>query len=276
VKLAGFAVALPLALAAAGGWDAVARLQPAPDYWNPWQGGHSGLIYLAMLAPAFVVSPGLLQKIYGARDDRAVRLGVGANAIGLAAYAMIPVVLGMIARAQFPDLGAPRLALPTILMHGVPAVVGGIGLAAVFSAELSAADAVLFMLTTSLSQDFYKRFVNPGAADGQVLRVTRITAVVAGALGVIVAIVAEDVIDALSIFYTLMAVGLFVPILAGLFTRRPSRTGALAAIVCGVGIVGGLQLFHRGVAIAGFTPAMLGLLGALVAYVVGAMSSSKI
>ena len=80
----------------------------------------------------------------------------------------------------------------------------------------------------------------------QVLRVTRITAVVAGALGVIVAIVAEDVIDALTIFYTLMAVGLFVPILAGLFSRTPSPAGALAAIVAGVAIVGGLQVFHNG------------------------------
>ena len=50
-----------------------------------------------------------------------------------------------------------------ILMHGLPVAVGTLGLAAVFSAELSAADAVLFMLTTSLSQDLYKRFVNPGA-----------------------------------------------------------------------------------------------------------------
>jgi SSS family solute:Na+ symporter len=275
VKLVGFAVALPLALASVGGWATLARLDPAPDYWNPWHGGHSGLIYLAMLGPAFVVSPGLLQKIYGARDDRAVRLGVGANALGLALYAMVPVVMGMIARVQFPHLEAPRLALPTILMHGVPAAVGGIGLAAVFSAELSAADAVLFMLTTSLSQDFYKRFVNPTSSDGQILRVTRITAVVAGALGVIVAIVAEDVIDALSIFYTLMSVGLFVPILAGLFARRPSRAGALAAIVCGVGIVGGLQLFHGGAGIAGFTPAMLGLIAALAAYVVGAMLSRR-
>jgi SSS family solute:Na+ symporter len=266
VKLAGFALALPLALAAAGGWDAVRAMQPTADYWNLWQGGRSGLIYLAMLGPAFVVSPGLLQKIYGARDDRAVRLGVGANALGLALYAMVPIVMGMITRLRFPDLESPQLALPTLLLQGVPAIVGGIGLAAVFSAELSAADAVLFMLTTSLSQDFYKRFVNPAASDGQVLRITRITAVIAGALGVLVAIIAEDVVDALSIFYTLMAVGLFVPILAGLFTRRASPSGALAAIVTGVLIVGGLQIATGGARIEGFTPAMLGLLGAFVAY----------
>ena len=58
---------------------ACSALQPTPDYWNLWHGGQSGLIYLAMLGPAFVVSPGLLQKIYGARDDRAVRIGVGAQ-----------------------------------------------------------------------------------------------------------------------------------------------------------------------------------------------------
>jgi len=275
VKIIGFAIALPLALSAAGGWSAVSALQPTPDYWNLWQGGRSGLIYLAMLGPAFVVSPGLLQKIYGARDDRAVRLGVGANALGLALYAMVPVIIGMIARVRFPDLEAPRLALPMILMNGVPAVVGAIGLAAVFSAELSAADAVLFMLTTSLSQDFYRRFRNPTATDAEILRVTRITAVIAGVLGVLVGIVAEDVVDALSIFYTLMSVGLFVPILAGLFPRRPSTTGALAAITAGVLIVGGLQIFNHGGAVGGFTPAMIGLIAAAAAYAAGSLAAQS-
>lgn len=267
VKLVGFAVALPLALAAVGGWPALRAMQPTPDYWNLWHGGGSGLVYLAMLGPAFVVSPGLLQKIYGARDDRAVRIGVGLNALGLTLYAMVPVVMGMIARLQFPDLAAPKDALPTLLLHGVPTIVGAIGLAAVFSAELSAADAVLFMLTTSLSQDFYKRFVKPTATDAEVLRITRLTAIVAGALGVVVAILAKDVVDALSIFYTLMAVGLFVPILAGLFTRNPRPTAALAAIVCGVVVVVAVRFGIGADGFRGWTPAMLGLVTAFAAYV---------
>src|SRR6476620_9388260 len=81
VKLIGFALALPLALAAVGGWPALRAMHPTTDYWNLWHGGRSGLVYLAMLGPAFVVSPSLLQKIYGARDDRAVRIGVGLNAL---------------------------------------------------------------------------------------------------------------------------------------------------------------------------------------------------
>lgn len=268
VKLVGFAIALPLALSGVGGWATIAAMQPTPTYWNPWSSGQSGLVLLAVLGPAFIVSPGLLQKIYGARDDRAVRLGVGLNALALAFYAMVPVVLGMIARVRFPDLEVPQLALPMILLHGVPAVVGGIGLAAVFSAELSSADAVLFMLTTSLSQDFYKRFLNREATEPEMLRVTRLTAVVAGILGIGVALAAESVITALTIFYTLMAVGLFVPIISGLFIRRAGSTEAMAAIVTGVGTVVVRQFIYGGAKLYGFTPAMAGLTVAVVVFAV--------
>ncbi len=271
VKLVGFAIAIPFALQASGGWEAIRALQPTADYWNPWQGGASGLVYLAMLGPAFVVSPGLLQKVYGARDDRAVRIGVGLNAFALIAYAGVPVLLGIMARAQFPDLAQSELALPTLLVSGVPPAVGALGLAAVFSAELSAADAVLFILTTSLSQDFYKRFRNPDATDAQMLRVTRMTAVLAGTMGVGIALVAAGVVSALSIFYTIMGVSLFVPILAGLYSNRASSADALSAIIAGIAIVGGWRLFYDGRTMAGITPAIGGLAAAILAFIVSSL-----
>src|SRR5690606_3100819 len=132
----------------------------------------------------------------------------------------------------------------------------------------SSADAVLFSLTTSLSQDFYKRFVNPQASDAQLLRVTRMTAVLGGTAGVAIALVAAGVVSALRIFYTIMGVSLFVPIIAGLYSRRTTSIDALAAIVAGIGIVGGWRIFHGGAAIAGVTPAMGGLAGAIVSFLV--------
>lgn len=267
VKLVGFAIALPFALSLAGGWSSLHAFTPVESFWNPWTGGSSGIVYLAMLGPAFVISPGLLQKVYGARDDRAVRIGVGLNAVALILYAAVPVLLGMIARFKFPGLAEPELALPTLLVQGMPAAVGALGLAAVFSAELSAADAVLFILTTSLAQDFYKRFRNPSASDSELLRVTRITSVIAGFSGVLIALVAADVISALSIFYTIMGVSLFVPILAGLQFRWATSTDALAAIIAGIAVVGGWRLLFGGAAVSGITPAMGGLVAAVVAFV---------
>lgn len=267
VKIIGLGIALPFALSAAGGWDAIGALQPTETYWGFLRGGASGWVYIAMLAPAFVVSPGLLQKVYGARDAHAVRWGVGLNAVGLFLYAIVPVVMGMIARARFPDLASHELALPTLLMQGVPPAIGSLGLAAVFSAEISAADAVLFMLTTSVARDLYARFIQPSADESRQLLVARVTAVGLGAVAVVLAMAAESVIAALSIFYTLMGVGLFVPMLAGLFVPRATTAGALAATLSGIAAVLAVQtLGHPGP--SWMTPAIWGLLVSVVAMAV--------
>jgi SSS family solute:Na+ symporter len=269
VKLAGFAIALPLAWSWAGGWTAIRAVRADdPAYWTFVRADAPGLMYLALLVPAFIVSPGLLQKIFGARDDRAVRVGVGLNALGLFLYAGVPALLGIIARLRFPALTDPNLALPMVLMYGVPPLVGALGLAAVFSAEISAADAVLFMLTTSLSQDLYKRFINPSADEDRVLRVARWTTIVSGALGVALAIVLADVIESLTIFYTLLGVSLFVPILAGLYVPRTTSAAALASISAGVAGMVIVHLLTGGTGWGPITPALGGLLAATGAWVI--------
>jgi SSS family solute:Na+ symporter len=218
------------------------------------------------------VSPGLLQKIYGARDDRAVRIGVGMNALGLLLYAAVPPLMGMIARARFPSLPNHELALPMILMYGVPPIIGGLGLAAVFSAEISAADAGLFMLTTSLSQDLYKRFLNPAADDRRVLAVTRGAAICCGAIAVALAIVSPTIIGVIGIFYGLLGVSLFVPVLAGLYIRRAGTPEALASIACGITTMMAVQLTTGAAGVFGLTPALAGLAAASVGFLIAFIS----
>jgi solute:Na+ symporter, SSS family len=265
VLLVGFAVALPLALGVVGGFGTLRAAAPTADFWTFWQGGGSGWIYLAMLAPSFFVSPGLVQKVYGARDDRTVRLGVGLNALCLMLFAFMPTLLGMIARVLHPALENRELALPTLLATDLPPLVGSLGLAALFSAEVSTADAILFMLSTSLSQDLYRRFINPAADDRRVLLVARAAAIGGGASGVLLAIAAETIVGALTIFYTLMTVILFVPIVAGLYLKRVGTTEALAAVGAGIAALIALQLFNDGRGLGLFSPAMLGLSAAVAA-----------
>jgi SSS family solute:Na+ symporter len=275
VKMAGFLVALPLTLAAVGGLSGLRTALPDAALWNIWGNGDSGWIYVAMLAPAFVVSPGLLQKIYGARDDRAVRVGVGLNAVALLLYAIMPVLLGMCARVLHPGLADGELALPMLLVHDLPPLIGALTLAAVFSAEISSADAVLFMLTTSLSQDLYKRFVNPQASDRRVLTVARVTTLASGTIGIAIALVSPSIIGALKIFYTLLGVSLFVPVIAGLYGRRAGVPEALAAIAAGVSVVVAVQLTHGAGPLLGLTPPLLGLLCAAAAWLLVAFTRRK-
>ena len=271
VLLVGLLVTLPVALAGVGGWEGVVRAAgtAAPDYFGFASGGASGWIYVFLLAPAFIVSPGLLQKVYGARDARTVRTGVVVSAVLLALFAIVPPLFGMIARAIDPALANPELALPIVFIDGVPVVIGALALAAVFSAEISSADAILFMLSTSLAEDIYKRFVRPGASDGEVLRMARIAAVAGGTAGIGLAVVLPSVIGSLSIFYTLLSVSLFVPVVVGLYTRGPGTAAALAAMAGGVA---GVLVVHVGLVpgSARVTPYTMGLVAAAVGYALGA------
>ena len=270
VLLIGFAVVLPLSLSEAGGLTHVMHAtSDIEQYWNPWRGGNSGWFYLAMLAPAFVVSPGLLQKVYAARDDRTVRLGIGWNALFLLVFASIPPLLGMIARSTFPELSHPDLALPTLLMHSLPPVVGALGLAALFSAEISSADVILFMLATSLSKDFYRRVLKPNATDKEVLTVARWAAIGGGFLGTIMAVTADSIADVLAFFYTLLSVSLFVPVIAGLYLKRFTSTEALTSMLAGISFATFVQIATEGRGFAGFTPAMFGLGGAFLSCLAG-------
>ena len=277
VLVAGFAVALPWAWGVAGGWDAVVAAAPdTQDYLNFWEGGRSGWIYLALLVPNFMVSPGLIQKVYGAIDERAIRIGLAATAVALFLFALAPPLMGMLAHTFDPALVDREHALMLVLTAGLPTLLGSLGLAAVFSAEISSADAILFMLSTSLSKDLYKRFVRPDASDARVLRVARAAALAGGALGMLLALVLPSVIGALSIFYALMAVCLFVPVVAGLYSRLPGVPEALAASGVGVVTLISVELADLSASSPLLDPTVLGIGASAIAFaVVAAWRSSR-
>jgi len=265
VLLLGFVIALPLALTTAGGLGQIYEsTHHIDEFWSPLQGGNSGWFYLISPGLAFIVSPGLIQKVYGARDDRAVRLGVALNGLVLLLFAAIPMLFGVIARATYPSLSDPALALPSLLIESVPPIVGALGLAALFSAEVSSSDAILFMLATSLAKDFYGRFINPNASDREILAVVRKAAIIGGICGTGLAILAVSMISLLSIFYSLLVVSLFIPILIGIYTKRLGTTEAYASIITGVGLFVIVQFISEGNRIFGLTPQIIGVIGSTV------------
>lgn len=244
VTLTGLVGSAAYALHAMGGWSGLntslamhmsANAAAAARYTSvTGAGGAQILAWLSILVPSFICSPGLAQKLYGARDEKAVRLGIGLNSIGQFAFAIVPAIFGMIALAVFAQLGNPESALPAVIMKVVPPWLGMWALAAVFSAELSATDAILFMLSTSLAVDLYQSFVNPKVSPRGLLTVGRITTMCAGIAGISLAIALPSVISAVTIFYAILAVALFVPFILGLYWPRMSAAAALASIACAI------------------------------------------
>jgi solute:Na+ symporter, SSS family len=242
VTMTGLTVSALYALHLMGGWTRLtAALASSSPAWAARMTTFTGagprpiLALLAILVPSFICSPGLVQKIYSARDERSVRVGVALNSLGQLLFAFVPALFGMIALVHFGALTNSELALPAVLARMVPPWLGVWALAAIFSAELSATDAILFMLSTSLAVDLYKTFLRPAVTQKELLSVSRATTVGAGLAGVGLAIVLPSVITAVTIFYGLLAVGLFVPLVLGLYWKRMSVSAALASIFVAIG-----------------------------------------
>jgi solute:Na+ symporter, SSS family len=236
VMLVGFVLALPFALDVVGGVGAFASpALPAGFADITYSSGPgSGWTLLALTGPAFVISPGLIQKSFGAASPRALRLGVAANGFGLMLFAFMPVLLGMTARVGLPEITAPDLVLPRLLAELLPAWLGALAMAAVFSTEVDTCDAILFMISTSVSKDLFQRYLKPSASDDELLAVARLAAVAGGVLGVVLSIYLTTIVQAMTVFYSLIGVGLFAPVLGGLYSKRAAAPEALAAIGAGV------------------------------------------
>jgi solute:Na+ symporter, SSS family len=264
VKLAGFAAAFWFLLRP-GNTASVMGLSAAVEIGWP-----AILRYLLILAPAFIVSPGILQKVFAARSASAVRTGVWLNAAGLLLFACIPGFMGTLASSRFV-LDNAELALPTLLMNALPRWLGGLLLGAILSAELSAADAVLFMLTTSLTKDLYLAYLRPQASEAAVMKFARAAALACGAAAGLIGILLPTVISALTIFYTLLTAALFLPIISGIYTAWVSANTALATMSVSVLATFTVEILTRGAGLWGAPSLGVGLLCG--AAVMGVLSS---
>jgi len=255
VILVGFLVAAPFALSYVGGFSGLQSTiaqnmnnSAQTSAYFAWDGiGYTTIIgYFLMLTPAFCISPGLVGKVYSAENTRVVKIGTLLNGIVQLLFAFLPLIIGMCAYAAFPGLENPELALPMAMKEMMPFGIAALALAAIFAAEISTADTVLFMLATSISKDLYKTFFNTQATDAQLLAFSRKATVVCGIVGVIVAHFMANIITALSIFYSLMTVSLAAPFLFGLFSTKASTKGALYSAGIGVLLTLVLQFSNGG------------------------------
>ena len=244
IKLVGFILAGIAAYMSVGGFSGIidkstaimgANSTQQAQYFS-WDGiGLTVIIgFFLMMTPSFFVSPGLIGKVYGAESSEAVKKGTAWNGIAQLIFGFLIVFLGISTYVMFPDLANPELALPTAIVELMPFWISALALAAIFSAEVSTADAVLYMIAGAWANDIYKGILNPTVSTEKLLFVSRVVMLIGGIFGILLALKLPDIISSLTIFYTLMSVSLTVPLLFGLFTSVADSRGAILSSAVGI------------------------------------------
>ncbi len=84
----------------------------------------------------------------------------------------------------------------------------------------------------------------------------------------LLAIVIPTVIDSLRVFYAVLSVSLFVPIVAGLYSRKPGVPEALSAIGVGITVLFSVRLADLSSISRLFDPTLLAIVASVAAFAI--------
>lgn len=197
------------------------------------------------IIPIWFVGMTLYQRIYSCRSKKdAQKAWYIAGFFEWPIMAFMGVMLGMFARVgadsgMFAYLGYEsamgmdaETGLPMLLRTILPVGLMGLMMSAYFSAVLSTADSCLMASSGNLVTDIigYK-----GTDQKKFLRLSQILTFVIGAFALVLASAMQSVLELMLYSYAFMVSGLFIPVLGGLFIKKPNPDAAFWSMLLGGG-----------------------------------------
>jgi SSS family transporter len=242
VMVLGVLAAVPLALRQVGGldalFDAVQAVKPGVFHFDG--GLPPSLLFTMALAFMLgsVATPEKLTRLYAMRDMRTIRRGILLTIVVATGINLLVFILSLVAITLFPALPTGDLAMPMIAQAVLPTVVGTLMLAAITAAMMSTVDSLLIVAGSALSHDIYQTLINRRATPAARVWIGRAGVIIVGCVPVLLLLTGigrgELVQFIVLLFTALMASSFFVPVVLGVYWRRATREGAIAAMLGGV------------------------------------------
>ncbi len=183
-------------------------------------------LFFMMLMP-HIVGPDIYSKILSARDEKTAMYGSIFSGLFRIIFAASVGVIAVSSIVLIPGLSTNEavFAMPMAITQLGP-IIGGIILAAFISVMLSSADSVLVSAGTILSVDITKK---------NNIKISRIGIVSVGVLALILSLYLDDIIQTLTLAYTIFTAGLTLPIIFGFYKEKTkvTSTGALFSLIAG-------------------------------------------
>lgn len=186
--------------------------------------GWSAIFALIIVFVSFNVGvQSVTQIAMSAKSTKSACRGFLIGAAVMLPIGFVSALMGVVAKSMYPDSTA-TLALPQVIMSLNPWL-AGITLAALWAADVSTACNLLLGTSTLVSQDIYKRFVNPDVTPKQYLRVNQLTVALLGVVTCGMALTIQGIISTLMIGLSLCAaygVTILFALFAPSFCRKSS------------------------------------------------------
>lgn len=238
VLLMSSVILVPLSLSAAGGLSGLAESVPHHLHWlNGPKGAPLWLLaYYLMITLKYNANWAFIQRLYCVRDERAARRVAWLSGALFLVTPVLFVIPPLAARVVLPELPDHEMAYVAISAKLLPPGLLGMMLAAMFSATMSSLNSEYNIMAGVLTNDVYKRLLVPHAGPGHLVWVGRGFTVLIGlgiTLGAMLIGGMGGAFEANKLFTSILAIPLAVPLLFGLWFRRPTTPALVLSIVAG-------------------------------------------
>lgn len=217
-------------------------------------------------AAGYFGSPHILARFMGMRKAESAKNGARLGLFLSITLLGFAGVIGFAAIALFgPGLANPEDAYMTLVSELMPSWTAGIFLAGVLSAVMSTADSQLVVASTTLTEDFYRAFINRKAPDKVLIWLSRVAVGFCTLIGILIALRGGTILDLVGYAWAGFGASFGPVLLAALYSKRSTWFGALLSIIAG----GSTVIIYRQFDTIGLYELIPGFLAGLVALWIG-------
>ncbi len=170
----------------------------------------------------------LMQRIFACKSDRVAIIACYIAGGMYLLFGLMPMLLGLTANLLFPE-EVNTAVLPALAHAFLHPAVAIVFVVAVLSAVLSTIDSAILSPASVLSQNIGTRFLKM-----DLLKMNRYAVLLVAVCSLAMAFAGEDAYALLEEAYLLTMVGLFVPMMFGLYTKPRHRYAAVASMLTGI------------------------------------------
>ncbi|WP_108974063.1 sodium:solute symporter family protein [Leptospira ryugenii] len=179
----------------------------------------------------------IFQRVMSAKSEKVAVLASYLSAIIYLSFAMIPLLLGLLAHQLLPELSLhsedSQLLIPRLVLHFASPLVQVLFFSALISAILSTASGAILAPSSILSENILKYFLKT-KTDKSLLKLSRVSVLVVAIISYALAVGKPSIYALVEDSSGLSLVSIFIPMVFGLWSQKASEQAALLSLFTGI------------------------------------------
>lgn len=204
---------------------------PGANGYMPWIYYISNIVLWSFFTMG---QPHLFTKFFAMKDHKTMFKAILLGTAGMFFSATLIEWAGVNGIASIQNIEKADQIIPMILQRGMNPFLASIFIAGIVAAGMSTIDGILVTTTGAVTRDIYQKIINKNATDEAVMSLSKVVTVIIGIVVICFGVFQPGSIFEINLFaFSGMAI-FVVPILFGIYWKKATAKGAVAAVIVGI------------------------------------------